>query len=434
MNLKTLQHFEQKHRPTEYESVEIEGHEEGESEEETSLGNRWLQNKTVLLRVDFNVPLNKDLEVTDDTRIRGALPTIQWLQERGAIIVLLAHLGRPKGTKNPRMSLMPVAESLTTLLEQEIRLCDVMDEPETLTRDLNAGDIVLLENLRFHPNEKNNDINFAKKIAMAGDFYVNDAFGLVHREHASVHALAKIFAEQGKAFAGLLIEKECRALDALLNMKSRGTTVAVLGGAKVSDKIVLIENLARRARNILIGGAMGYTFMKAQNTKVGSSKVESDKFSVARQLLELCEKHRVKVHLPQDHVCADSFSEDAEFTVVDSSDIPDGLMGLDIGPKTRAHFEQVISGASAVFWNGPMGVFEWQDTAEGTLSIAKALNACTEKGGYTIVGGGDSAAAVQQMGLASGISHISTGGGASLAYLEERTLPGLQFLEDNTKI
>ncbi len=430
MNLKTLQQFEQQYRPAEYDTAV----EDTEQDEDSSLGNQWLRNKTVLLRVDFNVPLNKGLEVTDDTRILGALPTIQWLKERGAIIVLMAHLGRPKGTKNPKMSLMPVAESLTKLLDQTVYLCDVMDEPETLTRSLNAGDIVLLENLRFNPSEKNNDSNFAKKIAMAGDFYVNDAFGLVHREHASVHALAKIFAEQNKAFAGLLVEKECRALDKLLQMKSRNTTVAVLGGSKVSDKIVLIENLARRTRNILIGGAMGYTFMKAQNTKVGDSKVETDKLSVARELLELCEKNRVKVHLPQDHICAETFSEDAEFTLVDSPDIPDGLMGLDIGPKTQAHFEKIITNATAVFWNGPMGVFEWKDTAQGTFSVGKSLNACTENDGYTIVGGGDSAAAVQQMELGSGISHISTGGGASLAYLEERPLPGLQFLQDTTKV
>ena len=423
MTLNTLALFEKHHNtfpPTS---------EEDESEQTT----QWLRGKTVLLRVDFNVPLSKSLQITDDNRITAAIPTITWLKERGAVVVLMSHLGRPKGTKNTRLSLLPVADRLQELLEQTIYFCDIMDEPETLTRSLKAGDVVLLENLRFESGEETDDQQFAQKLSMIGDFYVNDAFGLVHRAHASVHALAKLFvsedATKNRAFAGFLIEKETAALDLLLNRNSKATTVAVLGGSKVSDKIVLVENLARHSRNILIGGAMGYTFMKANKVDVGSSKVEKDKLSIARELLDHCAQMKVNVHLPVDHICKSSFSEEEEVVVVDSPEIPDGLMGLDIGPKTREHYSALVETAGCVFWNGPMGVFEWESTAEGTRTIGTALNVCTQKGGYTIVGGGDSAAAVGQMELTEDISHISTGGGASLAYLEERPLPGLVNLQ-----
>ena len=396
---------------------------------ETDQPAQWLRGKTVLLRVDFNVPLNKSLQITDENRITAALPTITWLKERGAVVVLMSHLGRPKGTKNSRLSLLPVANRLQELLQQTIYFCDAMDEPETLTRSLKAGDVVLLENLRFEAGEETDDQRFAQKLSIIGDFYVNDAFGLVHRAHASVHALAEIFASDdptnNKAFAGFLIEKETAALDLLLNRNSKATTVAVLGGSKVSDKIVLVENLARHSRNILIGGAMGYTLMKANKIDVGASKVEKDKLSIARELLDQCAKMKVTVHLPIDHLCKAAFAEDEEPVVVDAPEIPEGLMGLDIGPKTRELYSSLVESAGCVFWNGPMGVFEWENTAEGTRAIGKALNACTQKGGYTIVGGGDSAAAVAQMDLTTDISHISTGGGASLAYLEERPLPGL---------
>ena len=445
MKLKTLELFEQTHGYEHRESFESEDI-EGESEEESfgpPQSPQWLRNKSVLLRVDFNVPLDDNREVTDDTRIRAALPTIQWLKDRGATIVLLSHLGRPKGTNNPRFSMMPVAEKLQQLLEQTIYVCDVMDEPETLTRSLKPRDIVLLENLRFNSSEKLNDGRFAEKLALIGDYYVNDAFGLIHRKHASVHALAEIFAKQNKAFAGFLMEKETAALDLLLDKKSKNTNVTVLGGAKVSDKIILFASLARRSRNILIGGAMGYTFMKAKGIHVGSSKVENDKLSDARKILEECAKQKVNVHLPIDHICAPEFSKDTEFTLIDDQEIPEGMIGLDIGPKTRAHYAEIINAAGCVFWNGPMGVFEWEDTAEGTRAIATAMTICTGKEGYTVVGGGDSAAAVEQMGLAEQMSHISTGGGASLAYLEnlgsdntpsskeaahQREIPGLEFV------
>ena len=385
----------------------------------------YLSGQTVLLRVDFNVPLTPENTVSDDTRIRAALPTIQWLQERGAIIVLLSHLGRPKGTKNPKLSLLPVAEHLQEMLDQTVYFCDVMDEPRILTRDLRPKSIVLLENLRFNAEETNNGTDFAAKLELIGDLYVNDAFGLVHREHASVHALAELFTLKNKAFAGLLIEKEVEALTKILMSSRRSNTVAVLGGAKVKDKIVLIENIARRCKDILIGGAMAYTFLEAKGVSVGSSRVERDKLNVAKELLDLCSSHNVTVHLPIDHVTASEFSVEAEAITTDSADIPEGFMGLDIGPQTQELYAGIIKQASRVFWNGPMGVFEWEAYANGTRSVGESLKECE---GYTLVGGGDSAAATHQLGFAEFISHISTGGGAALAFLEERTLPGLVYL------
>ena len=386
---------------------------------------QYLTGQTVLLRVDFNVPLTSENTVSDDTRIRAALPTLKWLQERGAVVVLLSHLGRPKGTKNPKLSLLPVAEHLQELLDQTIYFCDVMDEPRILTRDLRPGSVVLLENLRFHAGETSNESTFAEKLELVGDLYVNDAFGLVHREHASVHALAEIFAHKNKAFAGLLIEKEVEALTKILMSSRRSNTVAVLGGAKVKDKIVLIENIARRCKDILIGGAMSYTFLAAKGIEVGNSRVEQDKIKVAKELLELCAENNVDVHLPLDHVTAAEFSEEAEAVVTEGAVIPEGFMGLDIGPKTQELYASIIKEASRVFWNGPMGVFEWDAFAGGTRAVGESLKECE---GYTLVGGGDSAAATHQLGFAEFISHISTGGGASLAFLEERTLPGLVFL------
>ena len=324
-----------------------------------------VQSKKIILRLDLNVPI-KDKIILDDTRISLCLPFVNNLIEKKAKIIIVSHLGRPKGTKNPRLSLLPVANRLQELLQQTIYFCDAMDEPETLTRSLKAGDIVLLENLRFEAGEETDDQRFAQKLSMIGDFYVNDAFGLVHRAHASVHALAKIFASSdsgsNKAFAGFLIEKETAALDVLLSRNSKATTVAVLGGSKVSDKIVLVENLARHSRNILIGGAMGYTLMKANKIDVGTSKVEKDKLSIARELLDQCAKMKVTVHLPIDHLCKAAFAEEEEPVVVDSAEIPEGLMGLDIGPKTRELYSSLVESAGCVFWNGPMGVFEWENT------------------------------------------------------------------------
>ena len=380
------------------------------------------QGKTVLMRVDFNVPLSADKTVADDTRIKAALPTINHFRELGAKVVLCSHLGRPKGTKNQKFSLEPVAEYLSHSIEDSVLFCDTMEEPNTLTREMNNGQIMLLENLRFYPGEKNNEAKFAEKLSLCADYYINDAFGVVHRKHASVSALASHFSNTEKAAVGFLIEKEYSALNKVLEPWP-GPMVAILGGSKVSDKIVMIENFTRYCKDILIGGAMAYTFLAAKGEKVGSSRIEKDKLAIAKEVLDTCEKRGVTLHLPSDHIVAAEFSEDAEGT--ETEEIGEGLMGLDIGSQTRERYREIISSAACVFWNGPMGVFEWENFSQGTRSIAQALNDCD---GYTIVGGGDSAAAVNQMNLTENISHISTGGGASLALLEGRELPGLKFV------
>ena len=380
-----------------------------------------LSGKTVIVRVDFNVPLS-DGRVSDDTRIRAALPTINYLRERGAKLILCSHLGRPKGTRNASFSLEPVAAYLAEFLEEPIRFCDLFEEPSTLTREMSNGQIMLLENLRFHPGEKTNDAAFAEKLALCADYYVNDAFGVVHRKHASVYALAGHFSKDQNAAVGLLIEKEYVELNKVLQSWD-GPMVAILGGAKVSDKIVMIENFTRYCKDILIGGAMAYTFLAAKGEAVGASRVEKDKIAIAKEILETCEKRGVTLHIPTDHITAQEFSETAEATATEN--IAEGAMGLDIGPKTIEKYSKIINAAACVFWNGPMGVFEWENFSRGTRAIAQAMNDCT---GYTIVGGGDSAAAVNTFQLTEQISHISTGGGASLALLEGRELPGLKHV------
>jgi len=350
------------------------------------------------------------------------MPTINHFREQGAKIILCSHLGRPKGTRNSKFSLEPIALHLAKMLEDEVLFCDVMDEPSTLSREMNDGQVLLLENLRFHPGEKSNDSKFAEKLSICADFYINDAFGVVHRKHASVHALAGYFSNSGRAAAGFLIEKEYAALNKVLNNWD-GTMIAVLGGAKVADKIVMIENFTRYCQEILIGGAMSYTFLAAMGEKVGSSKVEKDKIGIAKEVLNTCEKRGVTLHLPLDHITADKFNEDAE--AVEVNEIPEKSMGLDIGSQTQTKYRDIIEAAACVFWNGPMGVFEWDAFSAGTRTIADAMSNCQ---GYTVVGGGDSAAAVAQMEQAGEMSHVSTGGGASLALLEGRELPGLKHL------
>lgn len=384
-----------------------------------------LQGKGVILRVDFNVPLTNDCKVADDTRIKAALPTIEWLQKQEAKIILCSHLGRPKGP-TPKLSLEPVAAYLSELLNQTVYFCDVVEEPALLTYEMKNGEILLLENLRFHEGESSDSSAFAEKLALCGEYYINDAFGLVHRADASVHALAKIFSEKEKSFAGFLIEEEFNALSEVLNRKVN--TVAVVGGSKVSDKIIMIENLTKRCKHILIGGAMAYTFLAAQKIPTGSSMVETDKVSLAEKLIALCNKRGVTLHLPMDHVVASEFAETATPQITEGQDIPTGTMALDIGPKTIAAYSEIIKNANCVFWNGPMGVFEWENFAAGTIAVAQALVDCT---GYTVVGGGDSAAAVVKFNKTEGISHISTGGGASLAFLEETPLPGMEYLHYN---
>jgi phosphoglycerate kinase len=379
--------------------------------------------KRVLVRVDFNVPLGDGGEVSNDARIRASLPTIQAILERGGIPVLMTHLGRPKGKVVDSMRLDPVARRLGELLGCKVRKADDCVGPavEKLVKKAQKGEVVLLENLRFHKEEEENEPAFAAALAKLGDLYVNDAFGTSHRAHASIVGPAAVM----PAAAGLLLEKEIDSFDRALSAPER-PFVAILGGAKVSDKILVIENLLEKVDALLIGGGMTYTFLAAQGVPIGASLVEKDRFEVARTILAKAQAKKVRIDLPVDHVIADRFADDAEHKIVEGA-IPDEWMGLDIGPKTRAAFAQVISGAKTIIWNGPMGVFEMAPFAAGTEAVARAV---ADAQALSIVGGGDSVAAVEQFGLEARISHISTGGGASLELLEGQVLPGIAALSD----
>jgi phosphoglycerate kinase len=385
-----------------------------------------LAGKRVFIRVDFNVPLDEQGRVTDDARIRAALPTIQFAIKARAKIILGSHLGRPKGKPDDRkkFSLEPAAERLSELLAQDVILADdcIGDGVKKLVRDLKEGQVLLLENLRFHPEEEKNDEGFARELASLCDVWVNDAFGTAHRAHASTAGMAAFVKEKA---AGFLIQKEVDYLGKALGTPER-PFVALIGGAKVSDKIKVLENLIAKADAICIGGAMAYTFLEAQGVPVGKSLVEKDKLELARQILERAEARKVDLLLPVDHVCGAEPKETAERVGVNDRAIPAGLMGLDIGPKTLERYRQRILGAKTVFWNGPMGLFEQKPWAEGTFGVAKAM---ADSPAITVVGGGDSAAAVEEAGLVSRMKHVSTGGGASLEFIEGRVLPGIQVLE-----
>ncbi len=379
-----------------------------------------LNGKKVLVRVDFNVPL-KDGKVADDTRIRAAIPTIEYLLQHGAGLVLTSHLGRPKGKVVPALSLRPVADHLSALLQMEVAFAaDCVGEPAHQAKaGLQPGGIVLLENTRFHPEEKKNDPEFARQLAAGCDLFVNDAFGSAHRAHASTVGVAKYL----PAVAGLLMEKELKYLgQALENPKH--PFVAILGGAKISDKIGVVRNLLTKAEHVLIGGGMANTFLAAQGYDMAASLVEKDALETARALLA---EAGGKIHLPQDLVIADAFSADAVRKTVPVGNLPAGWMALDIGPQTVTAFGRLIREAAMVVWNGPMGVFELPPFAAGTFGIAKAV---AESDAISIVGGGDSVAAIKQSGLADKITHLSTGGGASLEMLEGKILPGVAVLED----
>ena len=380
--------------------------------------------KRVLVRCDFNVPLD-GTKITDDTRIVAALPTIQYLLDHNAAVILCSHLGRPKGEFNMKYSLAPVAERLSEKLDKKVVLAkDVIGEDAKKCVDaMKPGDIVLLENVRFHKEEEKNDPEFAKKLASFAEIYVNDAFGTAHRAHASTEGVAHYL----PAVAGFLIGKELDVMGKALENPAR-PFVAILGGAKVSDKIGVINNLLDKVDTLIIGGGMSYTFQKALGGSVGNSLCENDKLDLAKEMLEKAKAKGVRMLLPVDNVCGQEFSNDTMRITVHSKQIPDGWEGMDIGPNTQALFAAEIANAATVVWNGPMGVFEFPNFAAGTRAIAQAL--ADNQNCVSIIGGGDSAAAVEQMGYADKMTHISTGGGASLEFLEGKELPGVAALND----
>jgi len=384
--------------------------------------------KRVFVRVDFNVPLDKKTgAVKDDARIRAALPTIRHLVGKKAKTILASHLGRPDGKVVPEMSLENVGERLSQLLEEDVLFADdcVGDGVRKLVSEMKDGQVVLLENLRFHAEEEKNDEQFAQKLAQLADVYVDDAFGTVHRAHASTVGMVKHVPQRG---AGYLVMAELKHLRPLLS-GAKKPYLALLGGAKVSDKIKVIEQLMARVDALLVGGAMAYTFLAAKGIGTGSSRVEKDKIDLAKRLLEKADRSRVQILLPHDHVVAQEPKGGVPTKIV-GDPIPDGFLGLDIGPKTVEAYQKRIASAATVFWNGPMGMFETPEYASGTRAIAEALAAATSRGVVTVVGGGDSAAAIAEMGLADKVSHVSTGGGASLEFLEGRELPGVKALEE----
>ena len=378
-----------------------------------------------LVRVDFNVPLNDKFEITDDTRITAAIPTIQKILNDGGKVILMSHFGRPKEGPSEKYSLKHLLKHLGSLLNKEILFADdcIGAKAHEISNSMKEGDVLLLENLRFYKEEEKGDEAFAGKLASLGDVYVNDAFGTAHRAHASTAVIAKFFASDKKMF-GLLMEGEVESAEKVLHQSQKPFT-AILGGAKVSDKILIIENLLDRADHIIIGGGMAYTFFKARGGEVGNSLVEADRIDTAKELMTKAEAKGVKIHLPKDSIIADKFDANANVKNSDNMSIPAGWMGLDIGPIAVKDFTDVISQSRTLLWNGPMGVFEMEKFQSGTKAIAKAIAAATEKGAFSLVGGGDSVSAVNQFGYSDMVSYVSTGGGAMLEYFEGKELPGI---------
>ena len=383
-----------------------------------------IKRKRVLVRVDFNVPQNEKGEITDDKRITEALPTIKYLKENGAKVVLISHLGRPKGKFIEKLTLRPIAKRLGELLNEEVKFVpDVIgDEVKALVSSMKEGQVVLLENVRFYAEEEKNDPAFAKKLSELGDIFVDDAFGTAHRAHASNTGVAKYI----PAVMGLLVKKETDYLDKIVNCTER-PCVAIFGGAKVIDKIEVIKNLLGKVDTILIGGGMAFTFYKALGLNIGKSLLEADKVEVAAEIMKRAKEKGVKLLLPIDVVVAKEFNADASTRIAMANDIADDEIGLDIGPKAAEEYASIIINAGTVIWNGPMGVFEMPAFAKGTFALAEAMSKCK---GTTIVGGGDSAAAVDQLGFADKISNVSTGGGVTMEYLEGKILPGIEVLLD----
>jgi phosphoglycerate kinase len=383
-----------------------------------------VKGKRVFCRVDFNVPM-QDGNITDDTRIRAAIPTIQYLVDQGAKVILASHLGRPKGKVVEEMRLTPVAKRLGELLEKEVQKADEAhgDAVKAQIEGLNAGEVLLLENVRFYPGEEKNDPELAKAFAELADLYVNDAFGAAHRAHASTEGIAHYL----PAVSGFLMEKELDVLGKALSNPERPFT-AIIGGAKVKDKIGVIENLLEKVDNLIIGGGLAYTFVKAQGHEIGKSLLEEDKIDLAKSFMEKAKEKGVNFYMPIDAIVADEFSADANTKSVSIEEIPADWLSLDIGPKTAELYQDVIQNSKLVIWNGPMGVFEMEKFAEGTKAVAEAL--ANSENTYSVIGGGDSAAAVEKFHLADKMSHISTGGGASLEFMEGKALPGVVALSD----
>lgn len=384
-----------------------------------------------LIRVDFNVPLNDKFEITDDNRMKASIPSIQKILDDGGSVILMSHLGRPKGGPEDKYSLKHVVEHLQKLLPGNAKVVfakdSIGDDAITKAKNLQPGEVLLLENLRFYKEEEKGEEGFAQKLSNLGDVYINDAFGTAHRAHASTAIIAKYFPADKKMF-GLLMEKEVESAEKVLNSNDK-PFLAIIGGAKVSDKILIIENLLDKANDIIIGGGMAYTFFQAKGGKIGNSLCEADRLDTAKELLEKAKEKNVCIHLPSDSVIADKFSADAQVSGSLSTNIPDGWMGLDIGQQAISIFTKLISEAKIILWNGPMGVFEMDKFQNGTKCIAHAIAEATSNGAFTLVGGGDSVAAVNKFKLADKVSFVSTGGGAMLEYFEGKELPGIAAIK-----
>ena len=384
------------------------------------------KNKKAIVRVDFNVPLNADFEVTDATRIQAAKPTITEILAQGGSCVLMSHLGRPKGFQEA-FSLRHIVKSIEAIMGCNVKFIEdcIGEKVEAAVANLQAGEILLLENLRFYEEEKKGAVAFAEKLSKFGDIYVNDAFGTAHRAHASTTIIAQFF-ENNKCF-GNLLAREIESIDKVLN-NSEKPVLAILGGAKVSSKITVIENILDKVDHLIIGGGMSFTFIKAQGGKIGNSICEDDKMELALDILKQAKEKNVQIHIPVDVIAADDFSNDANIKICDIDAIPDGWEGVDAGPKSREIFDTVVNTCKTILWNGPLGVFEMESFAGGTIALGHAIDTATKNGAFSLVGGGDSVAAVKQFGFAEKVSYVSTGGGAMLEMLEGKTLPGIEAI------
>ncbi|MEA3450447.1 MAG: phosphoglycerate kinase [Bacteroidota bacterium] len=394
-----------------------------------NISNYNFEGKKVLIRVDFNVPLNEQLEIIDDTRMKAAMPTIKGVLEKGGTAILMSHLGRPKGVVQDKFSLKHIVEHLSKLLDLEVQFVSdcIGNKVKTKVDSMKSGDVLLLENLRFHNEEKKGDDNFAKQLSEFADVYINDAFGTAHRAHASTTIVAKFFPEE-KMF-GFIMENELKSLDKVMKDVHRPYT-AIIGGSKVSSKITIIENLLTKVDNLIIAGGMAYTFIKADGGNIGNSLVEEDFIEKIPELYKLAEKNNVKIFLPLDSLNADKFDKDAHVSLSDIDKIPSDRMGLDIGPKTNGIFKEVILKSKTILWNGPVGVFEFEKFEEGTKNIALSIVEATEQGAFSLIGGGDSVAALSKFNLFDKMSYVSTGGGALLEYMEGKILPGIRAIRE----